>query len=297
MNNSMIGMYIDKFESILPADEQVPSIVGTDWYTLIKSIFDDFVWSYYYSREIFSNPKFNKSTDEQTLEVIKRTLAIHLRGKSRLYDRMFNAYMADYNPLWNVDGVVGEVREVTKTGTDTDTHSGKDTTLTEDNGSVTKSGSETINKAGAKNTTRSGSETEADSGNDTVDTKRTTYDSDTLYPTDQDKTTYGKSTTHTYNNVTDTENYNNYSDTHTYNNVRDTRDLDGKSETTYASNLQKTLNLKDKDVFLQIRQGNIGVTKSSELLLDTLELYDNELMDFVKYVVNDCLNQITYAVY
>ena len=46
-----------------------------------------------------------------------------------------------------------------------------------------------------------------------------------------------------------------------------------------------------------IRQGNIGVTKSSELLLDTLALYDDLLMDFVHYVVNDCINQVSYAVY
>jgi hypothetical protein len=79
--------------------------------------------------------------------------------------------------------------------------------------------------------------------------------------------------------------------------VTDTHDLDGKNETTYASQLKKTLNLKDKDIALTIRQGNIGVTKSSELLQDTLDLYATDLMDFVKYVMNDTLDQISYAVY
>lgn len=297
MNDVILGKYIDTYESILPDDSTIGTVASTDWYTLIKSLFDDFVWSYYYSREIFDNAKFRKESSDDTLEVIKRTLAIHFRSKNRLYDRMYNAYMSDFNPLWNVDGVTGEIRETTRTGTDTDKHTGSDTTATEDNGTITKSGNEEIAKAGSKANVRTGSETVADSGTDTVNGKRTTYDSDTLYPTDQEQTAYGKSETTTYNSVTDTESFNSYKDTHTYNQVTDTRDLDGSETTTYNSTLTNTKNLKDQDLFLQIRQGNIGVTKSSELLQDTLELYDSELMDFVKYVIDDSVNQITYAVY
>ena len=35
----------------------------------------------------------------------------------------------------------------------------------------------------------------------------------------------------------------------------------------------------------------------SELLQDTLDLYATDLMDFVKYVMNDTLDQVSYAVY
>ena len=291
-----LGQFIDEYNSILPAASQVSSITSELWYQFITSLFDDQVWSNFYRREVFSNAKFTGTNDE-LLAVIKKTIAIHWKSRNRIYNRMFNAYMADFNPLWNVDGVTGEIRESTHTGTDTDTHSGKDTTLTEDNGTIKKSGSEVDTIAGSKTNIRSGNEVTASSGTDTVAGSKTTYDSDTLYPTDQAETDYGRSDTHTYNNVTDTESYANRSDTHQYNNVTDTHDLDGKNETTYASQLKKTLNLKDKDIALTIRQGNIGVTKSSELLQDTLDLYATDLMDFVKYVMNDTLDQVSYAVY
>ena len=291
-----LGEFIDEYDSILPTASQVSSITNELWYQFIITLFDDQVWSNFYRREVFSNAKFS-GTNEELLAVIKKTIAIHWRSRNRIYNRMFDAYMADYNPLWNVDGVVGEIRESTHTGTDTDTHSGKDTTLTEDNGTIKKSGSEVDTIAGSKTNIRSGNEVTASSGTDTVAGSKTTYDSNTLYPTDQAETDYGRSDTHTYNNVTDTESYANRSDTHQYNNVTDTHDLDGKNETTYASQLKKTLNLKDKDIALTIRQGNIGVTKSSELLQDTLDLYATDLMDFVKYVMNDTLDQVSYAVY
>ena len=85
---------------------------------------------------------------------------------------------------------------------------------------------------------------------------------------------------------------------HTYNNVTDTVSSTGSDNTTYNTTNTNTKNLKDTDLFMQIRQGNIGVTKSSELLADAMELYGlNELMDFVHYVVNDCINQLAYSVY
>ena len=291
-----LGEFIDEYDSILPAASQVSSITNELWYQFIITLFDDQVWSNFYRREVFSNIKFSGTNDE-LLAVIKKTIAIHWKSRNRIYNRMFDAYMADFNPLWNVDGVVGEIRESTHTGTDTDTHSGKDTTLTEDNGTIKKSGSEVDTIAGSKTNIRSGNEVTASSGTDTVAGSKTTYDSNTLYPTDQAETDYGRSDTHTYNNVTDTESYANRSDTHQYNNVTDTHDLDGKNETTYASQLKKTLNLKDKDIAMTIRTGNIGVTRSDELVQHAQELFSSDLYDFVKYVMNDTLDQVSYAVY
>lgn len=291
-----LGQFIDEYNSILPAASQVSGITSELWFQFITPLFDDQVWSNFYRREVFSNAKFTGTNDE-LLAVIKKTIAIHWKSRNRIYNRMFNAYMADFNPLWNVDGVTGEIRESTHTGTDTDTHSGKDTTLTEDNGTIKKSGSEVDTIAGSKTNVRSGNEVTASSGTDTVSGSKTTYDSNTLYPTDEAQTDYGRSDTHTYNNVTDTESYANRSDTHQYNNVTDTHDLDGKNETTYASQLKKTLNLKDKDIAMTIRTGNIGVTRSDELVMHAQELFSSDLYDFVKYVMNDTLDQVSYAVY
>lgn len=345
MYKDYVGYYLENNNTLLPADSDVPSLVTELWYQYIKGKFDDMVWASFFERELFAGPKF--SGDETTVyNNIVRTIKIRLLNKSRIYGRMFEAFMADYNPLWNVDGVTGTVRESKHTGTDTDVHSGTDELVIDDSdtnvktgaitdehrGTVTngKAGTETTafqgtesdTHSGGKTTVRSGSEEVEASGDDTTTNKNTTFDSGTFRDVNKAVTDYGKVDTKTYNDVTDTETYNqdthnktfagrqdqltynttdtqtlNNTDTQRYNDITDQRDTDGTHTTTYDSTLQKTLNLKDQDLEMVIRQGNIGVTKSSELLLDTLALYDNELMDFVHYVVNDCINQISYAVY
>ena len=295
--NRKIGHYIDNYDTILPSDSEIPSIANTTWYQFIKPLFDDKVWNDFYDREIFDGDKFDKETESDLKDVVVKTIKIHLKSKARIYDRMFNAYMADFNPLWNVDGVVGEIRETTHTGTDTDAHTGKDTTLTEDKGNITKSGNESDLHTGSKSNVRTGSITTNDSGSDVTTNQKTTFNDNHFNDTDKSTLQHGKNESETFNNLTDTETYNNQTDTHTYNNVKDTRNLNGKNETTFSSQLQKTLNLKDKDIAMTIRQGNIGVTRSDELISKAMEMFESDLYDFVHYVVNDCLNQVCYAIY
>ena len=267
MYKNCVGYYLDTYETLLPSDTSLGEVAEHLWFVYIKGKFNDMVWADFYDREVFNNHKFPSSDPESAYDNIIKTIKIRMINKDRIYDRMFNTFMADYNPLWNVDGVTGTIRETngTNTGTDTDAKSGKDTTLTEDNGTITKSGNEQI----------------AEGGSDVVTGANTTFDSATFHDTNKSTSNYGRT------------------DTHTYNSVRDTRDLDGRNETTYASQNQRTLNLANyqKDLELIIRQGNIGTTKSSELLLDSLNLYNTDIMDFVKVVTNDCINQVAYMIY
>lgn len=170
--------------------------------------------------------------------------------------------MADFNPLWNVDGVEGFISKDTHTGTDTTRHTGTDRVNRDDTGNVTKSGNET----------------NVSSGTDTSIDSNTTYDSSTFYDNDKNTYNHGKS------------------DTHTYNQVRDTHDLHNLDVTTYNSQNDETRNLTDNHVDLKVRQGNIGVTKSTDLIKDNQAMYQDELMDFYKYVVRCCVNQVSYAV-
>ena len=147
------------------------------------------------------------------------------------FEKMYQAIRMDYNPIWNVDGVEGFVSKDTHTGTDIMAHKGKDTTLTEDNGNITKTGSETI----------------ATTGSDTSTDSNTTYDSASFYDNNKNVLQHGAT------------------DTHTYNSVRDNHDLDGKNETTYNSSNEQTKNLTDNHVDLKVRQGNIGVTMTQQL--------------------------------
>ena len=259
------------------------------------------------------------------------------------FTKLYEGMTAAFNPLWNVDGVTGTIRETsgTNTGSQENAHTGHDKTNTEDNGTITKSGNEVDLKTGAKETAytgthdmtrtgsetdsqngtktnvRTGSETDVTSGTDTDTTSKTTFDSADFADTDKTTTGYGKTDTKTYNSVTDretytdletdktynsvkdsetfqnrkdTESYNNIQDTHTYNNVKDTHDLDGFSDTVYDSKETRTDNLAhyDKDIQLEIRQGNIGVTKSTDLLEGLLTLEDkNALID---YMISDFIH-------
>lgn len=299
-----VGFYVDRYDDILPTDTALGDIANTLWYQFIKTQFNDYTWSNYYKRELFDNPKFNNEDTDANLANIKKTLLIHLRSKARLYDRMFNAYMADFNPLWNVDGVVGEIRETNHTGTDTDAHTGTDTTTTSDTGDITRTGNETDAYAGKESNTKTGNVVDTYAGANVDVTSKTTFDDSNWKLTEKvehgftEEVGHERKDTQTYNQVKDEHEFTNRLDTHTFNNVKDTRNLSGSEGTTYNSTLTKTKALKDTDLFMQIRQGNIGVTKSSELLADSLELYGlNELMDFVHFVVNDCINQLAYSVY
>lgn len=299
-----IGYYVDTYDDILPTDASLGDIANALWYVFIKGQFNDYTWSNYYKRELFDNPKFNNEDTEANLSNIKRTLLIHIKSKARLYERMFDAYMADFNPLWNVDGVVGEIRETNHTGTDTDAHTGTDSVATTDGGTIIRSGNETDAYAGKQATTRTGDQTTTYEGSDITVKSNTTFDSATFNPVEKVETGFSNEQGHErednvhYGNVKDETEFTNRLDTHTYNSVTDTRNLTGSGTNIYNSTLQRTKALKDTDLFMQIRQGNIGVTKSSELLADAMELYGlNELMDFVHFVVNDCINQVAYSIY
>lgn len=299
-----VGYYVDNYDNILPSDESLGDIASALWYAFIKTQFNDYVWSNYYKRELYDNPKFNNEDLEANLANIKRTLLIHFKSKARLYDRMFNAYMADFNPLWNVDGVVGEIREINHTGTDTNAHTGSDTVATTDGGTLVRTGNETDAYTGKQATTRTGDQTTTYEGSDITVKSNTTFDSATFNPVEKVETGFSNEQGHErednvhYGNVKDETEFTNRTDTHTYNSVTDTRNLTGSGTNTYNSTNTNTKALKDTDLFMQIRQGNIGVTKSSELLADAMELYGlNELMDFVHFVVNDSINQVAYSIY
>lgn len=299
-----VGFYVDNYDTILPSDESLGNIASTLWYQFIKGQFDEYIWSNFYKRELFDNPKFCDEDELKVLNNIKKTLLIHFKSKARLYERLFEGYMADFNPLWNVDGVVGEIRETNHTGTDTDAHTGTDSNSSTDGGSLIRTGNETDAYAGKQSNTRTGDQTTTYEGADVQVTSKTTFDSATFKEVEKVETGFTQGDGHDrqdnvhYTNLKDETEFTNRLDTHTYNNVTDTRNLTSNGTTTYNSTLQRTKALKDTDLFMQIRQGNIGVVSSVKLLEEFFAMYgENKLIDFVHYVVNDCVSQISYSIY
>lgn len=298
-----VGYYIDNYENILPSDESLGAIASAPWYVFIKPLFNDYVWNNFYSRELFDNPRFTRDDPDEILANIIKTILIHFRSKHRIYDRMFDAYMKDFNPLWNVDGVVGEIRETMHTGTDTDKKTGTDTLNMTGTDTLTKSGKEALTKSGKETNTRNGKREVEYQGAEVDVTSNTTFNDDTFrlankvergYSTEQG---HERKDSETYTNLKDEVEFTNRKDETTFTDRSDTETRAMVDTQNYNSQNQKTLNLKDSDLFMQIRQGNIGVTRSDELIEKALELYGSELYDFVHYVVNDTLNQISYCIY
>lgn len=251
-------------DTLMPTDAQLGAVSNHDWWKYVKPQFDNLIWMYYSQRDIFLNPRFDIEDSDKCINNIIKTFSIFLISKDRQFDRMFNAIMADFNPLWNVDGVTGHIEEIYRTGTDTHKLSGTDSTSTTDTGDITKSGNETM----------------VGSGTDTNTHSVKTFDDGSNWK-ESSKDALGKGST----------------DTHTYNNVKDTHNLAGSSSTTFGKQDLETRNMEDKTLWMDIRQGNIGVTRSDELVTKALELFQSEIYDFAKTVVNACVDQVSYAIY
>ena len=256
--------YLNEYETLTPSDTQVgEGVVASDWWSGLKSQFDELIWLYYPSRTIFMNERFNPEDTDTTYTNIVKTFSIWIKSHKRMLDGLYKGFIVDFHPEWNVDGVEGFVSKDMHTGTTTEDHTGDDRLTYEDNG----------------NTRRSGNESIASSGTDTDTRQVKTFDDGTNWK-DESKNSagYGKTDTHTYNNVTDT------------------KDLDGFKNQNYDSTVERTNDLLDEHVDIKMRQGNIGVVSTVKLLQENRELFTSSDFDFYKYVVHSCVNQVSYAV-
>ena len=216
------------------------------------------------------------------------------------WGNLLKSCLLDFNPLWNVDGVTGEIREITHTGTDTTSRDGFDTFTKTGTDTNVKSGNHELEYLGTKYNEKAGKEKTSNTGTDTTTNSKTTFESTTFYDTDKSELENGKETTLEYLGATNNEKYQdierftNRKDKTTFNDVTDELTHDTEDTTTFNSSIEKLLDLHDKDLFMQIRQGNIGVTTTTSLL--------NEFRDFVNFnvlniVAKDIVSSITRGVY
>lgn len=242
-------------------------------------------------------------------ELTRRVQAIYNINKSK-YMRMAELYGLEWNPLWNVDGTekytylensgVNDINNTKVLGQHIDN-------IQFDKGEQTDSGSNSNVKTGAEAKTGGKSETHEDTNS------VTSFDSDEFANTDHNigsVTVTNESETTNFNNITDTG-----SNSETYGSRKD------KTATTYGSqtNTDNTTithhNAKNGEADynggvdgfgntvvggdkyhheIKERKGNIGVTKTTELLMDALEWYKNNiLMEFFK----DLNEQVLVGIY
>ena len=322
-----IDYFLTLNNTLRPEDSALGNIADEDWWKFIKPLWDDVLWMYYADRMVFFNNKFPSDNDAVCIQNIIRTFTINLKTKALNYKKIFDALQMDYNPLWNVDGVTGTISQSDHTGTDTMTKTGDDTIKASGTDTDTLSGSDIISSDGSDvvkatgkdtvdeditkdDTTRSGNEVIAKSGNDTDTRSVTTFDSQGNWlDAEKDVNAHNTSDTHTYNNVKDAHEKDAKTET-TYGRIDtteygredtteygriDTKVYGRQDKTTYNTTNLDTKALTDKFMELQIRQGNIGITKTTELLMDHVRLWDDAITDFAKKVLHDSVNLVSYG--
>ena len=281
MRNHTLIYYLDQNNTLTPDASLLRDVSTAPWWKALEPHFDELIWQYFGEREIFYTDKFDPREPGTTISNIIRSFAINLKTKAYKYERLYNIALAEYNPLYNVDAFEFENRELDQTGTNEHTKSGTDETV--------RTGNETDEKSGSEANTRSGSEKLDISGTDTEITSRTTYDSATFYDVEKkEKTPTQREDETTYNNVKDETTFSDRIDTHTYNSVTD--------GTTYNTSDLDNRNYQDKEAIEKRRYGNIGVTASQDLVEKEIKLWGGSF-DWMKKIIADCVNCVSYALY
>jgi hypothetical protein len=258
---------------------------GTESILFTSEEFKAIIMMQYTSFGLYS-PSFYDSDQKKFIAIIEDTDAaieklhelftLWIKDRKSGISKMLDALRKNYNPIWNVDGVEGTIHQSTHTGTDTDKKTGTDTTSGSETGTVTNTGKST--------NTRTGNETDTPTGKDINTGFNTTFDSSTFRDTQKTEASFeNRIDTHTYNEVKDTF------EVDSENPTTETRNLANGGSTQYNSQTQKTLNLKDEDLDMKIRQGNIGVTSTQSLIRQQIDLTD--LDDIITYAIHDFVHR------
>lgn len=244
---------LEEFETEPESEDTYP------WYVELKTYFDNMIDLNYEDRVI--NRLVEEDDYEKLLDYVQKKIALKVRTNVYQFSKLYETTVLEYNPLWNVDGV--EVREIER----------------EKDGSNTRTflNTDTMTYAGSQTNTRSGNETSVDTGTDVTTKAVTTFDDSTFRDTERTtEAPNNKTNTHTYNSVADTETFNNRTDTNAHTGT--IGDVSGEGEST-----TETLT----------RQGNIGVTKSTDLIDSQRETVR---YSYVEDVVHILVNDFTFLV-
>lgn len=296
MSKHDINYYLTANNNTLcPADISLGDIASADWWQFVKPLWNDMLWLYYGDRVVFFNKRFPDDDDITSINNILRSWVILLKSKAHNYERLYNLYMQDYNPLWNVDGVTGTVAQDDHTGTDTRKKTGADTLKQTGTDTRAATGTDSTDILTSDDLVKSGNETMQASGDDTNVKQVTTFDSgDNFVNSEKDTVHNGKLDTHTYNNVTDARDISSSHDTTYGRTDTNTKNLTDTQE--YNSTDQDTKNLTDKHVDMVIRQGNIGVVSSQKMWTEEAQLWRDNMSEFAKQIIREAVNLVTYAV-
>jgi len=312
-----INDLIDNVNTVFPS---MPEYQTEEWYQQIARHFDDVLECDYWHRII--NKLVEKDDFISLLNFVQKKIKLYLYTNEYKVSNLYDTTQFEYNPLWNVDGT--ETRELSReiTGEDTDTfnetntlaRTGSDTTSNSGYNELVKSGNDTTTnsgytelvKTGNDSTSNSGYDEVVKSGSNTVTTSKTTMNSSTFYDTEKTveqpnltERTNLNSTNQTTHNTTDRNNVNTSSQT-AYN-TTDRNNLNSSEQTSYNStntdsHTGTVSNEKSNTETLTettTRQGNIGVTKTTELIESQRQIVN---FNFINYICHEIVNEFTILV-
>ena len=233
------------------------------------------------------------------------------------WQRIYNAMVADYNPIENYNRVektnIQNRGAMTESGNDSDVRTGYDSVVGSGNtsdvgsGTITDANTGTITDVatGSYTDAMSGYDSDVGSGKDTVENSITSFDSNTYQPHDKTETspastmTHNKNTTMTHTNNSDTLTRT-LNDTHTHtladtitHNRNDTETQNYNS--TFTHNFGKVTTDSTGSLTTSTISGNIGVTTSQQMLEQELEVAPK--LNIINYIVQSFIKRFCLLVY
>lgn len=272
------------------------------------------LFNLYGNREVIIPKKMYKVTyanDSEYLAKVAEYIGKQIQSLFLLnrykYQKIYDALTAVYNPLWNVDGT--ETRTITETQKGYKQNEKKTTGKYQEETSIEYNGEEKmqhggydeIQKSGTRDMSKTGQRDLTKSGDEVRQT--VPMENSTFY--DTEKTHYNDvKESETFTNYKESESFTQYSDKTNYKS-NDTKSFTNRKDTTthkvdYTDPNILTDTIKEsvsndyehKTIDELVRGGNIGVTKSTELVeSETILRLEN---DFRNMVYSDIANCILY---
>lgn len=291
MQRYKLYYWLENYNSILPNN-----LPAEDYVSVITPLIDDFLKFNYGNRDMLYDfyEYLDEATDLQILTWIKEKIYLLFQAKNESYKRIYQGLTEEYNPLWNVDGK----ETITHSGTDTDRHTGTDTETHSGSDSVDNTGTdrttETHSGTDTRTTTNDGTDTntETNSGTDAINNNVATFDDPNVRLNTSSQTLNGKQTVNTLDH-----------DTTTTDALQHGESISGSvthgltTETEYGHVIARQnghiISHENGHKIVTERQGNIGLTKSTELLHDHLELWQG--LSFLDIIAKDIVQCICYS--
>ena len=257
-----------------PGDELMTTIVTSEQFkTKLKQKY----YSFNFITGSFDDPELGTvefaNNITQAVELFNKAFNVWRDDRKQGLLKLLNALRSKYDPIWNVDGTETEtiIRDL-----DTTNLGQKQNTGTQTN---TDTGTETKTNTGTSANAKTG--TEGTQGTSGTVTQNSPYDDNLFYNKEKDDVTNNETTTF---NTTDTRTDNLSEQVSKSLQNQRTDNLSESESGSGTEDETTTRTLK--------RQGNIGVTKTQDLLLSQFNITEyDKLIDYIVqlFIVENCV--------